>query len=104
MGKQSFSFLSFLPSFLVIILGFLFCFLFGSVPMSLSLRCSMCASKVVEWECKTRRKGRGGRYPPQQMVFVFSHSRILALYWCYEMWVWSGGTILVIKGIAYDMA
>ena len=104
MGKQ---FFSFLPSFLhVIILGFLFCFLFRSVPISL-LRRSVCASKVVEWECKTRRKG-GGKTPATADGFcflAFSHSRILALYRCYEMWVWSGGMeVLVTEGIAYDMA
>lgn len=76
MGKQ---FFSFLPSFLhVIILGFLFCFLFRSVPISL-LRRSVCASKVVEWECKTRRKG-GGKTPATADGFcflAFSHSRII---------------------------
>ena len=72
MGKQ---FFSFLPSFLhVIILGFLFCFLFRSVPISL-LRRSVCASKVVEWECKTRRKG-GGEDTRHSRWFLFS--RILA--------------------------
>ena len=47
----------------------------------------------------------GGRLPPPQVVLVFSRSLILALYRCYNMWVWSEGMeVLVAKGIAYDMA